>query len=100
MSLNAFNLDKFTFLRIEHTGSEVVAFFAETSFLDRTSYSQDEVQTYGLLQGAIDTLKDGSKRRKVLRNIEQLRTGFEAIRAFKVEHGIPLDVQNPKTVSD
>ncbi len=91
----AFDLDKFKFLGLEMKGSKVLARISESDGFSRPVYTQDEEQVHGLLEGCVRTMQSGSKGRKVRKNYEQLLAAFDAIRTYKAQNGIPLDVPNP-----
>ncbi|HYX71577.1 MAG TPA: hypothetical protein VE732_02305 [Nitrososphaera sp.] len=94
---NAFNLDNFKFLGLEMSGSQVLARISESEgFLgDRATYTQDEAQVHGLLERTVETIRAGDSGRKIRKNYEQLLAAFNAIRTYKAQNGIPLDVKNP-----
>jgi hypothetical protein len=97
MDYSAFSVDKFKFLGLEMAGSNVLARLSESEgFLgDRAIYTQDEEQVHSLLESTVNLLKSGDAGRKVRQNHEQLLAAFNAIRTYKAQNGIPLDVQNP-----
>ena len=94
---SAFNLDKFRFAGLEMDGSRVLAQIVESDGLaDRASYTQDECEIYALLTGAIETIASGDTGRKVRRNRDELLKAFNAIRTYKAQNGILLDVSDAK----
>ena len=99
MEYTAFNLDRFKFLGLEMGGSRVLARLAESDgflfFGSRVTYTQDELQVHGLLEGVLRTIQSGDEGKKVRRNRDQLLLAFNAIRTYKAQNDIPLDVKAP-----
>jgi len=97
MDNSAFSVDTFKFLGLEMAGSNVLARLSESEgFLgDRATYIQDEEQVHGLLESTVRIIQSGEAGKKVRKNYEQLLAAFNAIRTYKAQNGIPLDVLNP-----
>lgn len=93
---NALSLDRFKFLSLEMSGSKVLAKLSESEGIwSRVVFTHDEMRVHDLLEGVTEMIRSGDQRRTVHKNYEQILAAFNAIRTYKAQNGIPLDVKEP-----
>lgn len=93
--MSAFISDKFKFLGLKIEDSRVLAKLSEGGFLFRSAYTQDEGQVYSLLERTVELIQAGHTERILHDNRDQLLAAFNAIRSYKAQNGISLDIKNP-----
>lgn len=85
----------FRFHGVHMKDGRVVAALSEKDggcFGQSVSYTQDELQTHGLLEGCLKSIEEGFRGERIERNRHELAAAYEAIRSKKMEKEIPLDV--------
>lgn len=93
--MSAFVVDKFKFLGLSMSGAKVLAKVRESDGFSRPIHTPDEEEIHSWLARTVELIGHGENGKIALRNREELTAAFNAIRTYKAQNGIPLDVRNP-----
>jgi len=94
--MSAFASDKFRFLRLEMSGAKVLAMIKESQgFASQPVHTVEERQVHRWLQRTLELIRAGEDGKTVHRNLGELTAAFNAIRTYKAQNNIPLDVERP-----
>lgn len=94
--MSAFTSDKFKFLGLAMNGAKVLARLKESQgFISQPVHEVEERQVHRWLERTLELISLGEDGKMVHRNREELTAAFNAVRTYKAQNNISLDVEEP-----